>query len=64
MNEDTPVHHFPQTQGLHLLNDAIFSEPWTQFFVECCRLATLVRQRRIELPIVVVSTQNDESQTA
>ena len=61
---ETPAHHQPQSTPGPLTASGEYSEAWTQFFVECVRVAALARKRRAESSSVANHTSTDEAQTA
>lgn len=61
---ETPAHHQAQSTPGPFTANAEYSEAWTQFFVECSRLAALIRQRRAERSSGANHTSPDEAQTA
>ena len=47
MNETTPLHHYPNTQGLDQAIQ-VPADAWVEFFTLCREYAHIVRRRREE----------------
>ena len=51
--EDTPLHHLPSVQGMHIADT---SEAWIRFFESARELANLARTRRKAREAVVLES--------